>query len=301
MLDFDKTLIGSDDLPLFSRRILFCTPRNYAAKLARLLVLRGARPVWMPTIVIEPLVDYRELDLAIMNLAEYDWLAFTSRNGIEAFFDRLDALGLDTGVFKKTKLAALGNDGKALEYRGVRVDCLPPEATTRGIVEELQRRGENHGRILLPVPVVRGMQEPDVIPNLVGWLREAGMDPHRVPAYTTRRVSDGLEAETRMIIDGEVDLLAFTSVGEIESLLYVLGDRRDVLDRYTTACYGPMTAGGARQRGIHVDIVSPDNSAFEHYVEAMEKYFRENRGPHRRQGRSGCIGTRSLPPRFRLT
>lgn len=274
MLDFDRTLIASEDLPLWAKRILFCTPRNYAAELSRLLVLRGARPVWMPTILIEPLADYTEFDNAIMNLADYGWLAFTSRNGIEAFFSRLEILGLDAGALSKTKLAALGNDGKALEERGMSVDCLPPVATTKGIVEELQRR-ENKGRILLPVPEVYGMQEPSVIPDLVGWLRGAGMEVHRVPAYATTRVSEGLDAEKRMIIDGEVDLIAFTSVGEIESLLYVLGDRRDVLDRYATACYGPMTAGGARQRGIHVDIVSENNSAFEYYLEAMEKYFRD--------------------------
>ena len=276
MIDFEKTLVSQADLPLFGKRILFCTPRNYAAKLSRLLVLRGARPVWMPTIVIEPMQDYTEFDTAIRNLSKYRWLAFTSRNGIEAFFDRLAVLGLDVGILKSTKLAALGNDGKALEERGLKVDCLPPVATTKGIVEELQRRGENTGRILLPVPEVYGMEEPSVIPEFLGWLREAGMDVNRVPAYATTRVSDGLTAEKRMILDGELDMIAFTSVGEIESLLYILGDRRDVLDRCTMAFYGPMTAGGARQRGIRVDIVSENFSAFEHYIEAMEKHFRSN-------------------------
>jgi len=277
VIDFSKTLISRSDLPLFGKRILFCTPRNYAAKLSRLLVLRAARPVWMPTIVIEPMQDYDEFDRSIRNLAEYRWLAFTSRNGIEAFFDRLEVLGLDYSILKNTRLAALGNDGKALEERGLKVDCLPSPATTKGIVEELQRRGENKGRILLPVPAVYGMDEPSVIPDLVQWLEEAGMDVCRVPAYATKRVSDGLDAEKRMIIAGDLDLIAFTSVAEIESLLFVLGDQRDVLDRHTLAFYGPMTAGGARQRGLKVDIVSENFSAFEHYLEAMEKYFR-NRG-----------------------
>jgi len=273
MIDFGKVLVSQADLPLFGKRILFCTPRNYAARLSRLLVLRGARPVWMPTIIIEPMQDYSEFDAAIRNLSSYRWLAFTSRNGIEAFFDRLSAIGLDAGILKHTKLAALGNDGKALEERGLKVDCLPAVATTRGIVEELQRRGENNGRILVPVPDVRGMDEPSVIPDFVGWLREAGMDVHRVPAYVTMRVAEGLAAEKRMILDGEVDLIAFTSVGEIESLLYVLGERQDVLENYPMAFYGPMTAGGARQRGLRVDIVAGNSSAFEYYIEAMEKYF----------------------------
>lgn len=273
MIDFGKTLLSQAELPLFGRRILFCAPRNYAAKLARLLVLRGARPVWMPTIVIEPMPDYREFDDAIRNLARYHWLAFTSRNGIEAFFDRLAALGLGTGILGNTKLAALGNDGKALEERGLRVDCLPAVATTKGMVEEIERRGENTGRILVPVPEVRDMEEPSIIPDFTRWLKDAGMEVHRVPAYVTRRIADGFAIEKQLIVDRRLDLIAFTSVGEIESLLHILGDQRDILNSHVIACYGPMTAGGARERGIRVDIMPGHSSAFEHYIEAMEQHF----------------------------
>ena len=87
MIEFEKTLVRRESLPLFLKRILFTTPRNYAAKLSRLLVLRGALPVWMPTIVIESMPDYHEFDQVIKNLSDYSWIAFTSRNGIEAFFD----------------------------------------------------------------------------------------------------------------------------------------------------------------------------------------------------------------------
>ena len=141
MIDFEKKLVMRESLPLYLKRILFTTPRNYAAKLSRLLVLRGALPVWMPTIVIESLHDYHAFDQAIKNLSEYSWLAFTSRNGIDAFFLRLEALGLDRGVLKNTKLCALGNDAKALEEKGIEVDLVPPVASTKGIVDELERRG----------------------------------------------------------------------------------------------------------------------------------------------------------------
>lgn len=275
MIDFGRTLVSPADLPLFGKRVLVCAPRNYAAKLIRLLVLRGARPIWMPTIVIEPMADYREFDAAIRRMGDYRWLAFTSRNGIEAFFDRLVALGLYTGILEHTKLAALGNDGKALEARGLKVDCLPTVATTKGMVEELERRGEAHGRILVPVPEVQGMEEPSIIPDFTGWLTAAGMDVHRVPAYVTRRVVDGFEVEKRLIIDHRLDLIAFTSVGEIESLLHVLGDERGALDSQTIACYGPMTAGGARERNIRVDIMPDQSSAFEHYLRAIEHHFRK--------------------------
>ena len=273
MIEFDKTLVRRESLPLFLKRILFTTPRNYAAKLSRLLVLRGALPVWMPTIVIESMQDYHEFDQAIKNLSDYNWIAFTSRNGIEAFFDRLEALSLDRGVLKNTKLCALGNDAKALQEKGVTVNLVPPVATTRGIVEELEKRDVKSGRILLPVPEVVGMEEPRVIPDLVGWLSGIGMEVHRVPAYTTSRNSEGLSAEAQMLLDGIIDMIAFTSAAEIESLLLLLGEKRDVLQQTLIACYGPVTAGGATERGVPPTIVSKDFSALEGFIEAMEEYY----------------------------
>ena len=272
-IDFDQILIDKKSLPLYGKHVLFTTPRNYAAKLARLLVLRGALPIWMPTIVIEPMHDYHEFDEAIRSLSRYGWLAFTSRNGIEAFFNRLKVLNLDESILKNTKLCALGNDAKALEKRGIKVDVLPPVATTKGIVDELSRMGVKSGSILLPVPEVIGMEEPRVVPDLVNWLRDIGMEVHRVPAYTTTRVREGLSCEKKMLLNGEIDVVSFTSAAEIESLLFLLGDKRDVLEKNTVACYGPVTAGGAAERGVEVNIVSRDFSSLEGFIEAMEEYY----------------------------
>lgn len=273
-MTLDRALIAREELPLFGKRVLFCTPRNYARKLAGLLVQHGALPIWMPTIVIEPMADYSELDDAIRNLSDYDWISFTSRNGIEAFFSRLEALGLDAGILADVKVSALGNDGCALEQQGVTVDLLPPAASTFGVVEELEKRGETGGRILLPVPEVVGMDEPSVIPDYVDLLTGIGMRPHRVPAYATCRLAEGLETELQLLLIDRVGLVAFTSVGEIDGLLYLLGEDRDILADRTIACYGPVTANGADQRDLRVDIVAADYSAFEGYIDAMEDYFR---------------------------
>lgn len=270
----ESTLVARNELPLSGKRVLFCTPRNYAQKLARLLVKHGALPVWMPTIVIEPMREYAEFDDAIRHLSDYDWISFTSRNGIEAFFGRLDALNLDGRILDGVKVSALGNDGKLLEDNGIEVDLLPPAASTRGVVEELERRGETGGRILLPVPEVYGMDEPSVIPDYVAALIETGMKPHRVPAYATRRTTEGLDVELQLLVDGKIDLVAFSSVAEIDGLLHILGDRRALLDEQVVSCYGPVTANGAAQRGLRVDFVADDYSVFKGYIDSMEHYFR---------------------------
>jgi hypothetical protein len=85
--------VPKEKLPLLGKHVLFTTPRNYAGALGRLLIERGARIVWMPTIEIWPMSDYRELDQAIDHLSDYEWVGFTSENGIEAFLNRLSAKG----------------------------------------------------------------------------------------------------------------------------------------------------------------------------------------------------------------
>jgi len=117
--DTPPSLVARQDLPLHGKTILFTTPRNYAGKLGGLLIEHGARPVWMPTIVIEPMRDYAEFDRALTERDRYDWFAFTSRNGIEAFFSRLEALGLVAADFAGVKFAAIGNDARALEAGGI--------------------------------------------------------------------------------------------------------------------------------------------------------------------------------------
>ena len=111
--------MAKENLPLYGKRVLFTTPRNYAGALGKLLLERGARIVWMPTIEIWPMHDYRELDQAIDNLADYAWIGFTSENGIEAYCNRLAAKGIDGRSIKTTKLAAFKADARAFVPWGI--------------------------------------------------------------------------------------------------------------------------------------------------------------------------------------
>ena len=272
----DRALIGRDEMPLYGKTILYTTPRNYAGRLGRYLIEHGARAIWMPTIVIEPMPDYSVFDDVLRNADKYDWIAFTSRNGIEALLDRMEALGLEKADLKGLRFAAVGNDAKALEAAGITPDIVPPVSSPIGIVNELKRQGYTRGTVLVPAPDVVGMDEPEVVPDFIRDLEAIGLDTVKVPAYVTARATDGLELGTQLLLDGEVDVIAFTSRGEMESLLLHLGDKRDVLDGDTAiACFGPITAGGAKLRNLRVDIVADDYSRFQGFVSAMEDYFTE--------------------------
>ena len=139
---------------LAGRRILVTAPSNYAARLAAQVMARGGRPICMPTIVTEPLADaehaalddsLRQLDAAGPGSPAFSYIAFTSRNGIEAFVRRAKALGLAgdlPALLEGVTVCALGNDAKLLEEAGIQVGLLPEVSSPSGIIAELRTRGE---------------------------------------------------------------------------------------------------------------------------------------------------------------
>lgn len=268
-----QELVDRGTFPLLGKRILLTTPRNYAAPLAEMLVLRGARPVWMPTNEIWPLDDYSELDRAISEADSYAWIAFTSENGIEAFIDRSTAAGLTTSKFRNTRLAAFRWDARLLEMHGFRVDLVPPESSTVGMAAEFNRRGAWSGKVLVPVPEVVGVPEPSVIPLFIQELTAIGLSPHRVPAYKTVASVENAHVERELLVSGAVDAVVVTSSAEIYSLLAFLGPDRAVLDRVAMAYMGKLILDTARACGLRLDIVQKEYT-FRALVEAIEDYFR---------------------------
>ncbi len=273
-IDFDQKLVSKHDLPVYGKHILFTSPRNYAALLGDLLIQRGARPVWMPTIEIWPMPDYGELDRVILSLSDYDWVAFTSENGVEPFCKRFQSLGLDPGAVKNTRLAAFTADSILLEKNGVKVDLVPEEMSPRGIVDELVRSGVNSGRVLVPCPHVSGVKEPYVVPEFIKSLESIGMTADRLEVYSTVALRDNKKIERNMLLNGEIDIIVFTSSAEIFSLLDQIDKAKEVLNQYTIAYMGTFTAKTGTEAGLNVDIV-PKKFTMRSLLEAMEAHCRD--------------------------
>jgi uroporphyrinogen-III synthase len=268
-----------EELPLFKRRILLTTPRNYAAPLAALFIARGARPVWLPANEIWPLDDHAALDQALRELSGFDWVAFTSENGVESFVRRLAALGLSPAHLGGTRLAAFRWDAAALEKSGFKVDLVPEESSTVGLVEEFRRRGVTRGRVLAPVPQVEGAPEPPIIPDFIRGLERLGLEAVRVPAYrTVARVERG-EAELEWLRAGKIDCAVFTSSAEIYAFLAWLGGERTLLDRVPCAYLGRLILDTARREGLRLDITQQGVYTFRSLVDAVESYFRAAPSP----------------------
>ncbi|KAF8780950.1 hypothetical protein HU200_000915 [Digitaria exilis] len=286
-----------ETLSLAGRRVAFTTPQTggggaYGGRLGSLLRQRGARPVPVSTIAVEPHDPDRLRHFLLPGaLDHFAALAFTSRSGISAFAGALPSSHrpLSDASALPFTVAALGSDADLLDGAflsrlcgdagATRVTVLVPDVPTpAGLVEAL---GSGSGRrVLCPVPDVVGLREPPVVPDFLAGLEAAGWVAVRAPAYTTSWAGPGC-AEALVDPDAATpDAVVFTSTAEVEGLLKGLdavgwswARLRARWPGMVVAAHGPVTADGARSLGVEVDVVSARFSSFHGVVDALAITF----------------------------
>jgi uroporphyrinogen III methyltransferase/synthase len=241
-----------EDRPLFGQRVLVTRTRQQASALSTRLRALGAEAIELPTIHIAPPGDWAPLDTAITALNSYDWIVFTSVNGVGNFWERLDHAGLDARALQGVRLAAIGPATAAeLQARGLRADYLPGEYVAEAVAAGLDDvRGL---RVLLPrADIAR--------PALADLLRQGGADVVEVTAYRTLR-PDTVPGELRDLLAG-ITIATFSSSSTVRNLAAMARDAGLDLPRAlahaTIACIGPITAGTARELGLPVHTVAAE-------------------------------------------
>lgn len=137
--------------PLFGRTVVITRAREQASDSAARFAALGARVIQFPTIAVKPLADHAELDAALDRLPTYDWLVFTSVNGVRFFRERLDTRNLDARALAGIKVAAIGPaTAEAVRALGVRPDFVPESYVAESVAEGLLKLGAAQGRVLLP-------------------------------------------------------------------------------------------------------------------------------------------------------
>jgi uroporphyrinogen III methyltransferase/synthase len=235
--------------PLFGRRVVVTRARVQAGELSRKLEALGAKVLEFPTIEIRPPEDFEPLDEAIRNLDSFDWIVFTSVNGVEAFVERLGHHGLDLrAVPRRAKVAAIGPaTAKRVEEAGLRVDATPEEYMAEALIEALAGRSLEGEKVLIP----RAKVAREILPQK---LREAGAEVVVPPAYETVPSSEGKERLKELLENGEVDCITFTASSTVENFVRAFGGKvRQLLSGTRIACIGPITAETASKHGIRVD------------------------------------------------
>lgn len=230
-------------LPLFGQRIVVTRPRDEGERIAPELEALGAEVLLAPTVEIRPLDDHHALDDAMRRLATFDWLVFTSENGVHAFIGRLDAHGLDLRALGHLKLAAIGpTTADALGRYHLKADLVPAEFRSESLAAALAERAAgqrvllaraNRGRDLLRTELqsVAHVEQVAVYRNV---------DVDRLPDHVAQRLEEGT-----------VDWITLTSSAITERLAHLLppGARELIGTKIQLASLSPVTTRAAERLG----------------------------------------------------
>jgi hydroxymethylbilane synthase len=240
-------------------RIVVTRPRRQAGPLIDSLVSRGAEPLPLPTIRIEPIDDLIQLNGAIEEARQgaFDWCVFTSANAVEVFADRMDALKVHPDQLASLPVAAVGRaTASAVAEAGLNLTLIPEQATADALAAKLRQVMRANARVLYP----RSASGRDVLPN---ELRAAGFDVLAIDVYRTLPEPNIDQRVLGRVRRGEVDVITFASPSSVRHLVALLESEGIALNTIPVVCAGPVTAQAAREAGLLVAGVSesPDLTA----------------------------------------
>ncbi len=250
--------------PLFGKRIAVTRTRQQAGGLCSALRALGADAYEMPTIRIEPPTDLRGFGELVMDAHQYDWLIFTSPNGVSAFFDMFYKLYSDARSIGGVRIAAIG-PATAQRVRDfhLAVDLQPKEFVAEAIITALQEFGSvENERILL----ARAEKARDVLPR---ELTKLGAIVDEAIAYRTVPETEDVSGGIARFQSEGADLITFTSSSTVENFLALNLPRPASL---RTASIGPITSRTMRENGLSVDVEATQYD-IPGLVDAIRKYF----------------------------
>jgi uroporphyrinogen III methyltransferase / synthase len=240
---------------IVGKRILVTRPRGQAKALSGKLEALGAKAIEIPTIEITDPINYDHLDDAIHDLMKYDWIIFTSAQGVRFFIRRMATLKIPTKILNDLKVAAIGSATAAeLKTAGKEANFIPETYLSERIASDI---GDVSGLlILLPRADIASKKLPYL-------LRQRGAIVNEVAAYRTiipLQLTRDLLIE---VLESGIDLVTFTSPSTVYNFIRIL-DGKFSQKNVKIACIGPVTSRTAEKLGINVNAV-----AKVHTVEAL--------------------------------
>lgn len=267
VVDLRDTLNWFEQKPLFGKGIVITRPQRQADDLARLLISEGAYPISFPTIKIVPPANWHGLDEAIDKLTTYNWLIFTSANGVQFFFERLREKNKDIRDLKGIKICCIGPaTARQIEDKGIKVDLVPEQFIAEGILESFAAMDLKGRKILIP----RAAKARDVLPE---GLKKFGASVDVVAAYQTVNSGKKKEDLAVLISDNKVDVLTFTSSSTVTNFVEIMGRDFPLPAHVDVACIGPVTAATAKKAGFKIDI-SHEEYTMEGLVQSLVEHVK---------------------------
>ena len=266
-----NTLNWFEDKPLFGKKIIVTRAREQSSDLLRQLEEAGADCIEFPTIEIAALENYDSLNRAFERLNIYNWIIFTSVNGVKNFFKKLDEYGWDSRKLGGAKIAAIGSK-TAFELKtfGINPDLVPDEYKAESIITELVKGGSVKGLSFL---IPRAETARDILPV---ELEKMGANVDVVPVYRTIKPSAGSDKIKELLAEGEIDAITFTSSSTVQNFMEMFRDSLEDfhmwIKKTAIVCIGPITADTASKAGFSV-TATPDEYTIEALVTVIIDIF----------------------------
>jgi uroporphyrinogen III methyltransferase/synthase len=258
------TLNWYEKRPLLGKRVVVTRTRKQASVLSNKLRALGAHIIELPTIRIEPPTNLREFAELVQDAHGYDWIVFTSANGVEAFFDIFFKLYDDAREIGGVRIAAIGPaTAQRVKDFHLHVDLQPEEFIAEAVAREFKKQGSIENERIL---VVRAEKARDVLPK---ELSAAGAIVDEAFAYRTVPETRDTSGAQRQLAQNGADLITFTSSSTVENFL---GLGLPWPKGMRIASIGPITSKTVRDHGLRVDIEARRHD-IDGLVEAIREFF----------------------------
>ncbi|NOU96002.1 uroporphyrinogen-III C-methyltransferase [Paenibacillus sp. LMG 31456] len=246
--------------PLFGRRILVTRARSQASELVSQIEELGGEAVEFPVIRTQAPTKSDAivaLTEALQRLYEFDWIIFTSVNGVEQFFEQLRLNRIDVRTLGKARIAAVGpKTADALFNRGLLVEALPAKFQGDELLSSIEADLKSGQRVLLATADIAKEYLP-------AKLREKGLTVTEVDVYETVLETDGGTEVIELLQQKAIHIITFTSSSTVTNLIRALEELGtpnplELLASCEIACIGPMTAQTVQEAGLSVDYMAED-------------------------------------------
>ena len=254
--------------PLFGQTIIVARTRQQAGDLSARLIELGANVIEAPTIELHAPSDQTIADSALKSMSGFDWVIFTSQNGVQFTRKRLQELGLDSRAFGSSRIAAIG-DATANAIRDelfLRVDLCPVSFVAEALADAFVERDAIHGRRFL-------LLRADIARPILRQRLDAGgaLEVRDVPVYETRPVASLPQPLLDALAAGEVTWATFTSSSTARNFVSLLGENyRAALKQIKIASIGPVTTQTLRELDLPPTIQAADFN-IEGLVQALKE------------------------------
>jgi uroporphyrinogen III methyltransferase/synthase len=253
--------------PLFGKSIVVTRDADSNADFAAKLIAKGGNPIEFTTIKIKPLTQTNTFLQTLAKIAEYDWLIFTSANGVTFLFDALQKLDKDARVFASAKIAAIGSETAAkLDEFGIKADFVPNVFTSKELGKQLISFTNLQNKKVL---LLRSQLASNELSEL---LDSAGAEVDNVPVYTAVTIKNKCSRLIEKIERGEIDWLTFASPSSAKGFFEQIPAELVNSSNTRIASIGPVTSEQLKTLGLKVDV-----QAVEHTIDGLlaaieEKY-----------------------------